>query len=243
MPRPVTLVTGGSRGIGAATADRLARDGHDVAICYRVDAGAARQVAEAVRQHGARCLAIQADTADADAVARMFDQVAAELGELTGLVNNAGVTGPIGRLADVPIAELRRVVDVNVVGYLLCAQQAARRMTRGAIVNVSSGAATTGSPDEYVHYAATKAAVDTLTIGLAKELAGAGIRVNAVAPGITSTDIHAAAGEPDRPVRLASRIPLGRAGEPDEIAAAIAWLLGPEASYVTGAVLRVAGGY
>jgi NAD(P)-dependent dehydrogenase (short-subunit alcohol dehydrogenase family) len=241
--RPVTLVTGGGRGIGAATARRLARDGHDVAICYRADAEAARQVAEAVRRHGARCLAVQADTTDDAAVVRLFDVVAAELGELTGLVNNAGITGPIGPFVELSTADLRRVVDVNLVGYVLCAQQAARRMTHGAIVNVSSGAATTGSPHEYVPYAATKAAVDTLTIGLAKELAAAGIRVNAVAPGITTTEIHAAAGEPDRPTRLASRIPMGRAGHPDEIAAAIAWLLGPEASYVTGTVLRVAGGY
>jgi len=241
--RAVTLVTGGGRGIGAATARWLAGHGHDVAVSYRADAAAAQAVAQQVHDLGARCLAVRADTADETDVARLFDAVDDGLGQLTGLVNNAGVTSPLGRLADLSTAELRRVVDVNVVGYILCAQQAVRRMTAGgAIVNVSSSAATLGSPHEYVHYAASKAAVDALTVGLAKELAGDGIRVNAVAPGITWTEIHAASGQPDRPARLAGRIPMGRAGQPEEIAAAIGWLLGPDASYTTGAVLRVAGG-
>jgi NAD(P)-dependent dehydrogenase (short-subunit alcohol dehydrogenase family) len=241
--RPVTLVTGGSRGIGAATARWLARHGHDVAICYRRDAEAAQQVTQQVRDLGARCLGAQADTTDDTAVARLFDTVTEQLGPLTGLVNNAGVTGPLGRLAELSTADLRRVVDINVVGYLLCAQQAARRMSAGgAIVNVSSAAATLGSPNEYVHYAACKAAVDALTVGLAKELGGAGIRVNGVAPGVIWTQIHADAGDPDRPARLADQIPLGRAGQPEEIAAAIGWLLGADASYTTGTVLRVAGG-
>jgi NAD(P)-dependent dehydrogenase (short-subunit alcohol dehydrogenase family) len=238
----LTVVTGGSRGIGAATCRQLAADGHDVVLSYRRDAAAAEAVLQDVRARGRRGIAVRADTAHPDDVVRLFD-AADGLGELTGLVNNAGITSPIGRFVDLDLADLRRVVDVNLIGYVLCAQQAARRMSAGsAIVNVSSSAATLGSPDEYVHYAATKAATDTLTIGLAKELGPHGIRVNAVAPGIIRTEIHALSGRPDRPDRLASRIPLGRPGEADEVAAAIAWLLGPQASFTTGAILRVAGG-
>ncbi|MGN9811705.1 SDR family oxidoreductase [Micromonospora sp. BQ11] len=238
----VTVVTGGSRGIGAATARRLARAGHHVAVGYRRDHDAAEVVVEDLRTTGVRAVAVATDTRDPDQVMRLFDAAAA-LGPITGLVNNAGVTSPIGAFVDLDPADLRHVVDVNLVGYVLCAQQAARRMTSGgAIVNVSSAAATLGSPGEYIHYAAVKAATDTLTTGLAKELAPHGIRVNAVAPGIIRTDIHALSGQPDRPDRAAGRIPLGRAGEPDEVAGAIAWLLGPDASYTTGAVLRIAGG-
>ncbi|SDY95871.1 NAD(P)-dependent dehydrogenase, short-chain alcohol dehydrogenase family [Micromonospora pattaloongensis] len=239
---PVTVVTGGSRGIGAATVRRLAENGHDVVLCYRHDESAAAAVRDLVHAAGRRGIAVRADTADPDDVARLFD-AAQELGELTGLVNNAGITSVIGPFVDVTVADLRRVIDVNLIGYVLCAQQAARRMTAGgAIVNVSSAAATLGSPGEYVHYAAAKAATDTLTVGLAKELGPRGIRVNAVAPGTIWTDIHALSGEPDRPARMAPRVPLGRAGEADEVAAAIVWLLGPDASYTTGTVLRVAGG-
>ncbi|MEV1147601.1 SDR family oxidoreductase [Micromonospora sp. NPDC049799] len=238
----VTVVTGGSRGIGAATARRLARAGHHVAIGYRRDHDAAESVLAELRTTGVRAVAVATDTRDPEQVVRLFDAAAA-LGQITGLVNNAGVTSPIGAFVDLDPADLRHVVDVNLVGYVLCAQQAARRMTTGAaIVNVSSAAATLGSPGEYIHYAAVKAATDTLTTGLAKELAPRGIRVNAVAPGIIRTDIHALSGQPDRPDRSAGRIPLGRAGEPDEVAGAIAWLLGPDASYTTGAVLRIAGG-
>jgi NAD(P)-dependent dehydrogenase (short-subunit alcohol dehydrogenase family) len=160
-------------------------------------------------------------------------------------VNNAGITGPFGRLADTDPADLRRVVEVNLLGTLLCARRAAQVMTargNGVIVNVSSSAATLGSPGDYVHYAATKAAVDALTLGLAKELGPAGIRVNAVAPGVIDTEIHGRSGDPDRAERLATSIPLRRAGQPEEVAAAIAWLMSPEASYATGTVVRVSGG-
>lgn len=238
----LTVVTGGSRGIGAATCRHLAADGHDVVLSYRRNATAAESVLAQVRAAGRRGAAVQADTSKPDDIVQLFE-AADELGELTGLVNNAGVTSPIGPFVDLKLADLRRVVDVNLVGYVLCAQQAVRRMAAGsAIVNVSSSAATLGSPGEYVHYAAAKAATDALTIGLAKELGPRGIRVNAVSPGIIRTEIHALSGEPDRPARLASGVPLGRPGEVDEVAGAIAWLLGPQASFTSGAVLRIAGG-
>ncbi|WP_037616308.1 glucose 1-dehydrogenase [Streptomyces aureus] len=245
MARPVTIVTGGSRGIGAATCARLAADGHDVVVGYVRDEEAAERTAAAVREAGARALAVRVDTSEEGAVERLFDLAADRLGPVTGLVNNAGVTGPLGRLADADPADLRRVVEVNVLGALLCARRAARSMAAlggGAIVNVSSAAATLGSPGEFVHYAASKAAVDALTTGLAKELGPDGIRVNAVAPGMIDTEMHAAMGDPGRAQRAAASIPLRRVGAAEEIAAAIAWLLSPDASYTTGAVLRVSGG-
>lgn len=245
MARPVTIVTGGSRGIGAATCVRLAADGHDLALGYVSNGAAAEEVARAVRAADARCVTVRVDTSDEAAVERLFDTAAAELGSVTGLVNNAGVTGPLGRLADARTEDLRRVIDVNLLGYLLCCRRAARDMAArgsGAIVNISSAAATLGAPGEYVHYAATKAATDALTVGLAKELGPQGIRVNAVAPGTVKTDMHAAMGDPDRPAKVAAVTPLGRPGEPSEIAGAVSWLLSDDASFTTGTVLRVSGG-
>jgi len=239
--RDVLLVTGGSRGIGAATVARAVQRGSAVAFCWAGDAAAAREVAEAT---GA--FAWQADVADREAVRAMFDAVEARLGPVTRLVNNAGIAGPIGPFAELGVRELQRVFEVNVYGTMHCAQEAVQRWsasgTRGVMVNVSSTAATLGSAGEYVHYAASKAAVDTFTLGLARELAGHGIRVNAVAPGTTQTDIHARAGDAGRPARVAPRIPMQRVAEAGEIADAILWLLSDEASYVTGSVLRVGGG-
>lgn len=245
--RPVIVVTGGSRGIGAATAAYLAERGHDVVLGYLRDGPAADRVVTAARAAGARAIAVRGDVADEDDVAALF-AAAEELGIVSGLVNNAGATAHIGDLADTPVAVVRRVVEVNLIGALLCARRAAQVMSTtrggrgGAIVNVSSAAATLGSAHEYVHYAAAKAGVDALTVGLAKELADQGVRVNAVAPGMIRTGIHAAAGDPERLERVLPRIPMGRAGEPEEIAPAIAWLLGPESAYVTGASIRIAGG-
>ncbi|MFE4669245.1 SDR family NAD(P)-dependent oxidoreductase [Streptomyces sp. NPDC056716] len=245
MTGPVTVVTGGSRGIGAATCLRLAADGHDVVVGYVRDEQAAQGVADGVRAAGRRCVTVRVDTSVEGEVARLFEIAEAQAGPVTGLVNNAAVTGPLGRLADTDPADLRRVLDVNLLGTLLCSRRAAQLMTGrggGAIVNVSSAAATIGSPGEYVHYAATKAAVDALTLGLAKELGPDGVRVNAVAPGVSDTGMHAVMGDPGRAERMAATTPLRRPGDPGEIAAAIAWLLSPDASFTTGAVLRVSGG-
>ncbi|WP_329548886.1 SDR family oxidoreductase [Streptomyces sp. NBC_01356] len=245
MARSVTVVTGGGRGIGAATCTRLAADGHDIALGYVSDGAAAEWTATAVRGAGARCVTVRMDISDEADVERLFDMAADRLGPVTGLVNNAGVTGPPGRLADADPADLRRVVEVNLLGTLLCSRRAARSMAAwgsGVIVNVSSAAATLGSPGEFVYYAASKAAVDALTIGLAKELGPDGIRVNAVAPGMVDTEMHATMGDPGRAEHAASAIPLRRVGQAEEIAAAIAWLMSPDASYTTGAVLRVSGG-
>jgi NAD(P)-dependent dehydrogenase (short-subunit alcohol dehydrogenase family) len=233
----VTIITGGSRGIGAAIARRLATDGHTICLTYRENSTAAELVAADVDG-----VAVRADTTvDAD-IDRVFE-CAKEMGPITGLVNNAGITSKLGRLTDAEPDLIRRVIEVNVVGYLLCARRAIAEMSDGgSIVNISSAAATLGSPGEYVHYAASKAAVDAMTVGLAKEVAADGIRVNTVSPGIIRTDIHASAGDPERPDRLAGRIPAGRAGLPEEVAAAVGWLMSPEASYTSGATLRVAGG-
>lgn len=243
MSRPVTIVTGGGRGIGAAVCRRLAADGHDLAIGYLRDTRSAEQVAEDARAAGAQVVTVQLDTSLEGDVDRLFDTAAQQLGPVTGLVNNAGVTGPLAPITELRVEDLRRVVDVNLVGYVLCARRAARDLRPGgAIVNISSAAATLGSPGEYVHYAATKAATDALTVGLAKELGPAGIRVNTVSPGLVNTEMHAAMGDAERPARMAPTIPLRRAGEPEEIAGAVAWLLSAEAAYANGATLRIAGG-
>jgi NAD(P)-dependent dehydrogenase (short-subunit alcohol dehydrogenase family) len=238
----LTVITGGGRGIGAATAVRLASDGHDLVLSYARDQDAADATARRVRDLGVTCCVVRADVSDADDVDALFD-AAAELGQLTGLVNNAGSTLHLGDLADTPVEVVREVVDVNLTGAILVARRGVRDLVEGgAVVNVSSAAATLGSPHEYVHYAAAKAGVDVLTMGLAQEVAPRGIRVNGVAPGIVRTDIHAAAGDPDRLERVAPAVPMGRVGEPEEIAEAIAWLLGDGCPYATGATLRVAGG-
>lgn len=242
IQQPVTIVTGGSRGIGAAVCERLAADGHDIVVGYRSHDSAAEKVATAVRATGRRCLTVRVDTADENDVDRLFDAAANQLGPVTSLVNNAGVSGPNGRLVDADAEGMRQALGVNVLGYLLCARRAVRDMSRtgrGAIVNISSAAATIGSPGQYVHYAAAKAAVDAMTVGLSKEVAADGVRVNCVAPGTIWTDFHA---DPERPAKVAANIPMGRAGQPEEIAGAVSWLLSADAAYTTGAVLRVAGG-
>jgi len=246
--RPVTVVTGGGRGIGAAVTLHLARTGHDVALGYREDEAAAVAVAAAATDAGARTAVLRCDVTNEDDVGRLLFEASARLGPATGLVNNAGLTAHLGTLADTPVEVIRRVIEVNLTGAVLCARAAARAMATstggpgGAIVNVSSAAATLGAPGEYVHYAAAKAGVDALTVGLAKELAADGVRVNAVAPGLVETRIHADAGDAGRVDRVIGRIPIGRAGQPEDIAPAVGWLLSDEARYVSGAVIRVAGG-
>lgn len=245
--RPVTLVTGGTRGIGAATALRLARDGHDLVLGYARDVRAAEEARLAAEDAGARCVVVRADLTEPDGVEELFAR-AAEHGRLTGVVNNAGATLHLGPLAETPVEVVQATVDLNLTAALLVARAAVRALgtsyggAGGVLVNVSSGAATLGAPGEYVQYAAAKAGVDALTVGLAQEVAGEGIRVVGVAPGIVRTTIHADAGEPGRVDRVGPVVPLGRAGEPGEVADAIAWLMSAEASYVTGTTLRVAGG-
>jgi len=239
--RPLTVVTGGSRGIGAAVCRRLAPEGHDVVVAYRQDRAAAAQVAHDVERRGRRAVALPVDTTDEESVVALFDACAA-FGDITGLVNSAGSVSAVGPLEGNRMASIRRDLEVNVLGVLACIKHAIGPMAAaggGAVVNLSSAAASLGSPGEYVHYAAAKAAVDALTVGLAKELAPQRIRVNAVAPGVIWTGFHQ---DPERPAKLAASIPLGRAGRPEEVAGAVAWLLSDDAAYTTGAVLRVAGG-
>ncbi|HLT99835.1 MAG TPA: SDR family oxidoreductase [Burkholderiaceae bacterium] len=243
---PVVLITGASRGIGAAAATLAARDGFDVAIGYVKNEAAAQQVAEAVRRRGRRAVTVQGDVANLEDISRMFIQAEEQLGTVTALVNNSGITGPIGPFSKTTSDTVEQVFRVNVFGTIEACRQAVERFRHngipGVIVNVSSVAASTGSPNEYIHYAASKAAVETFTVGLAREVAEHGIRVCAVAPGSTLTDIHATAGEPDRPLRVAPRIPMGRLAQPEEIAETITWLLSPAASYLTGTVVRCSGG-
>lgn len=244
----VVLITGGSRGIGAATARLAAARGYAVAVNYARDAAAAEAVAADVRAQGAPALCIQADVSDEAQVVRMFGRIDADLGRLTALVNNAGIVDATQRVEDMSAARLRRMFDINVIGSILCAREAVRRMSLrhgghgGAIVNVSSAASRIGSAGQYVDYAAAKGAIDVFTVGLAREVAADGIRVNAVRPGLIETDIHASGGLPDRVRDLAPQVPMQRGGRPEEVAEAIVWLLSHAASYTTMALLDVSGG-
>ncbi|MFF0526894.1 SDR family oxidoreductase [Nocardia amikacinitolerans] len=248
MGRGTIIVTGGSRGIGAATARRLAREGHAIHLTYRTDAEGADDVVDAIAAEGGRAKATRADLSSPADIDALFVAVDTGHEPLVGLVNNAGMLETQCRVEDLDADRLHRVMAVNVVGPMLCAAAAVRRMSRryggagGAIVNVSSVAARLGAPGEYVDYAASKGAIDTFTRGLAAEVAGEGIRVNAVRPGYIRTDIHALGGDPDRVDRLAPTLPMGRGGDPDEVAEAIAWLMSAAASYTTGSFLDLAGG-
>lgn len=244
----VTLITGGSRGIGAATARLLADSGHAIAVGYFRGADAAEALVDEINAAGGRAIAVSGDVARERDVEAMFERTQHSLGTLTGLVNSAGYAEPQARVETMTAERLNRLFATNVTGSFLCAAAAIRRMSThhggrgGAIVNVSSAAARLGSPGEYVDYAATKGAVDTLTLGLARETAAEGIRVNAVRPGLIHTQFHATGGDPGRLERLAPGVPMGRGGQAEEVASAIAWLLSPAASYTTGALLDITGG-
>jgi NAD(P)-dependent dehydrogenase (short-subunit alcohol dehydrogenase family) len=248
MTGKILIVTGGSRGIGAATCRLAGQHGYAVAVNYNRDAAAAAAVVAEIERAGGTAIAIQADVAREADIERLFAETDARLGRVTHLVNNAGITGRGQRLDAVEAATLEAIFDLNILGCFLCARQAVRRMSTahggagGVIVNLSSAAATLGSPGEYIWYAASKGAIDTMTIGLSKEVAREGIRVNAVAPGLILTEIHAASGEPGRVDRLMPLVPAGRAGTAEEVAETILFLLSDASSYVTGSILRVSGG-
>ena len=245
---PTLLITGGSRGIGAATALLAAQRGYAVAVNYTANSLAADDVVRQIRASGGHAITVQADVAVEAQVMAMFEKIDAKLGRLTALVNNAGVVDVAARVDQMSVARLKRMFDINVVGSFLCAREAVKRMstrhggTGGSIVNVSSVAARLGGSGQYVDYAASKGAVDTLTVGLAKEVAMEGIRVNAVRPGIIETEIHASGGQPDRARAMAPLVPMQRAGSALEVAQAIVWLLSDESSYTTGSLLDVTGG-
>jgi NAD(P)-dependent dehydrogenase (short-subunit alcohol dehydrogenase family) len=245
---PIVLITGGSRGIGAATALLAAQAGYAVAVNYAARSDAADAVVQQIRAHGGTAIAVQADVAVDSQVITMFATVDAQLGALTALVNNAGVVDVTCRVDAMDFKRLRRMFDINVIGSILCAREAVKRMSSlyggagGAIVNVSSAASRLGGAGQYVDYAASKGAIDTMTVGLAKEVAAESIRVNAVRPGIIDTDIHASGGQPDRASLLASSVPMQRPGSALELAQTIVWLLSDQASYVTGALVDVTGG-
>lgn len=244
----VVLVTGGSRGIGAATALLAARQGYAVAVNYSANEPAAQAVVQRIEADGGRAIAVQADVSDEAQVLAMFARIDSGLGRLSALVNNAGVVDVSARLDQMSYSRLRRMFDINVIGSLLCAREAVRRMSTahggrgGAIVNLSSAAARLGSPGQYLDYAAAKGAIDSFTIGLAKEVAAEGIRVNAVRPGLIETELHASGGLPDRVRDLAHLVPMQRGGSADEVAQAILWLLSPAASYTTMSLVDVSGG-
>ncbi len=242
------LITGGSRGIGRAVAVLAGRRGWNVGVNYAGNAAAAAECVRMVGSAGGKAIAIAGDVSrEADVIA-MFDAAEAAFGPLTAVVNNAGIVDAASTLADMPLARMRRIFDVNVLGAYLVAREAARRLPvdrggqGGAIVNISSVAARLGAPGQYLDYAGSKGAIDTMTVGLARELAAGGVRVNGVRPGIIETEIHASGGEPDRAARLGPTAPLGRAGTAEEVAEAVLWLLSDAASYVTGATLDVSGG-
>ena len=246
--QPVVLITGASRGIGAATALLAAQKGFAVAVNYANNSLAADEVVRQIRAGGGTAMAVQADVAQEAQVLAMFELIDAKLGPLSGLVNNAGVVDVASRVDAMTVERLQRMFNTNIIGAFICAREAVKRMSTrhggagGSIVNLSSAAARIGSPGQYVDYAASKGAIDTFTLGLAKEVAVEGIRVNAVRPGIIDTDIHASGGDPGRAARMAVQLPMQRAGTALEVAQAIVWLLGPEASYTTGALVDVAGG-
>lgn len=244
----VLLVTGGSRGIGAATALLAAQTGWSVAVNYTANSLAADEVVRQIRASGGQAMAVQADVAEEAQVLRMFEHIDAKLGRLSGLVNNAGVVDVASRLDEMSVARLKRMFDINVIGSLVCAREAVRRMSTkhggegGSIVNVSSAAARLGAPGQYVDYAAAKGAIDAFTIGLAKEVAAEGIRVNAVRPGLIETEIHASGGLPNRVKDLQHLVPIGRGGSAKEVAEGIVWLLSDSASYTTMSFLDISGG-
>jgi NAD(P)-dependent dehydrogenase (short-subunit alcohol dehydrogenase family) len=244
MPRPVLLIAGGSRGIGASCARLAGERGYDVAVNYKSNSKAAASVVEAVKTSGGKALALQGDMAVEADIVRVFDEAASGLGPVTHFVHSAGVIGKMSRFADAPSEMLRDVIDVNLYGGMLCAREAVRRMSTakggqgGAIVLLSSIASVTSGAGEYIFYAAAKAGIDVLTLGLAREVAKEGIRVNAIRPGPTDTEIH----EPGRLARVAPQLPMGRPGQPEEIAEAILFLLSDAASYISGSVLNVSGG-
>ncbi|MBJ9974684.1 SDR family oxidoreductase [Pseudomonas sp. S75] len=244
----LAVVTGGSRGIGAAIARQLGRQGYEVCLTYEQDSDAAQQVIDAIDSEGGSAWSAQLNLASPEAVMGLFEAVDRRGTPLRALVNNAGITEGFSRLEALSYERLQHVFQVNVFGAFLCAREAVRRMghshggTGGVIVNLSSRAAELGGAGEWIHYAATKGAIDTLTRGLAKEVASEGIRVNAVAPGVIETDLHAAAGKPERAAEMSAGVPTGRAGTPQEIADCVGWLVSEAASYVTGAIVPVAGG-